>query len=338
MKAVEITKPHELNLIEASIPVPPKGFARIKVMAAAICATDLEAIEGNIAANYPLVPGHEWSGIVDAVGSPEDANWLGKAVVGSSDVICGECEACKRGEWRYCPSFEEIGFKRNGAYAEYMLAPVYGLSEKPEHISFSHAALCEPLGVALGTMKKCRVKDGESLLVFGAGSIGLCMVAAGKALGLKRIAVCDMSESRLEVAKKLGAERVIVAGREDIEAVMREYHKGGSDIVIDATGAEECIQKAFRLARKGGTVALAGYGRGKVMNIRIDDIHINNLKVIGAGNNWNMHSHAIALMADGRVDLTPLISKEIKLEEYKDGLKLVKERPEGFLKAVFVND
>ena len=98
MKAVVINKPGDMELKNVEIPVPPSGFARVKVKAAAICATDLEIIDANIPANYPLIPGHEWSGIVDAVGDDEDSHWVGKAVVGSNDVVCLKCEACRRGE------------------------------------------------------------------------------------------------------------------------------------------------------------------------------------------------------------------------------------------------
>ena len=118
MKAVVIKEPGKVSLEQVEIPQPQSDFVRIKVKAAAICATDLEVLDGNIAANYPLTPGHEWSGIVDAVGSEKDAHWLGKRVIGSSDVACLTCEACRSGNWRYCKDFEEIGFKRNGAYAE----------------------------------------------------------------------------------------------------------------------------------------------------------------------------------------------------------------------------
>ncbi len=338
MKAVEITKPHEVRLIETEKPIPAPGFARIKIKAAAICATDLEVVDGNIAANYPLIPGHEWSGIVDAVGSEEDSHWIGKSVIGSSDVVCLKCDACRRGEWRYCKNFEEIGFKRNGAYAEYAIFPVYGLVEKPENVPFENAALCEPLGVALGTLKKAHAKAGQTMLIFGAGSIGLCMLAAGKALGMRNIVVCATRQSRLEIAKEMGAYATVANKEQDIFEEMKKLHPDGTDVIIDATGAEECISAAFKLARKGGVVALAGYGGGKVMNIRIDDIHINNLKVIGAGNNWNMHKRAAELMADGVVDLSPFITKKLKLSDFKEGLELARKRPVGFIKAVFVND
>ena len=338
MKAVVINKPNDICLTQVDLPVPPAGFARIKVKAAAICATDLEVLSGNIAANYPLTPGHEWSGTVDAVGSAEDKHWVGKNVIGSSDVVCLKCDACRSGNWRYCEQFEEIGFKRNGAYAEYMLAPVYGLCEKPDNVPFENAALCEPLGVALGTLKKARAKAGQTLLIIGAGSIGLCMLAAAKNMGLDKIVVCGRTADRLAYAKKLGAYATVATKEKDLEEEMKKLHPNGTDLVIDATGAEECIQQSLRILKKGGTLALAGYGGGKIMNIRIDDIHIKNLKVVGAGNNWNMHSKALELMASGKVDLSCFISERIRLEDYEKGLNMAKNRPEGFLKAVFVNE
>ena len=338
MKAIIVEKPGSAVLKEVDMPTPPAGFARIKVKAAAICATDLEILSGAIPANYPITPGHEWSGVVDAVGSPEDEAWIGKDVIGSSDVVCLKCEACRSGNWRYCESFEEIGFKRNGAYAEYMLAPVYGLVEKPENVSFANASLCEPLGVALGTLKKAHAKSSQTLLIIGAGSIGLCVLAAAKNMGLKKIVVCARSKNSLDIAEQMGAYATVATKEEDLEEAMRRLHPEGTDLVVDATGAEECIQQSLRILKKGGTLALAGYGKGKMMNIRMDDIHIKNLKVIGAGNNWNMHKTAISLMSDGAVDLSCFVTETIKLEEFEKGLDLAKTKPEGFVKAVFVNE
>lgn len=338
MKAVVIKEPKNISLQEVEIPIPEPGFVRIKVKAAAICATDLEVLDGNIAANYPLIPGHEWSGIVDAVGSEEDSHWLGKRVIGSSDVVCLKCEACRSGNWRYCNDFEEIGFKRNGAYADYAIMPAYGLHELPENVSFTQGALCEPLGVALGTLEKTGAKFGDTCLIMGAGSIGLCVLAAAKAIGLKDIVVVATSEKRLNIAKEMGAARTIATKDEDVLEVMKAFRPNGSDIVIDATGIEVCIQQCLKLAKKGGTVALAGYGRGKVMSIRVDDIHINNLRVVGAGNNWNQHKKAVTMMSDGSVNIEHFVTRKIRLEDYQLGLDLARSRPEGFVKAVFCDE
>lgn len=336
MKAVVIREPGHISLEQVEIPRPQPGFVLVKVKAAAVCATDLEVLDGNIPANYPLIPGHEWSGIVEEAGSEEDRYWIGKRVIGSNDVVCLKCEACRSGNWRYCKDFEEIGFKRNGAYAEYIQVPAYGLCELPEDVSFRHGALCEPLGVALGTLEKAEAKFGDTCLILGAGSIGLCMLAAARAMGMKKIVVCASTERRLRIAREMGAYAAIAMEHCDLQEEMRRIHPGGSDVVIDATGIEGCIQQCLKLARKGGTVALAGYGRGKVMSIRIDDIHINNLRVIGAGNNWNQHGKAVSLMADGLVDIEHFATDIFALEEYEKGLELARKRPEGFVKAVFI--
>lgn len=338
MKCVVIEKPGTVTLTERSLPPLSKGFARIKVKAAAICATDLEVVDGRIPANYPIVPGHEWSGIVADVEDSRDSAWIGKRVTGSNDVFCGRCEACRSGNWRYCKDFEEIGFKRSGAYAEYIDVPAAGLVELPDSLPFEQAALAEPLGVALGVWEKAQPALGKTCLVIGAGSIGLNCLAVAKALGMRRIVVAATSQDRLEIAKKLGAYATVATREEDLAEAMHRYHPGGTDYIIEATGIEECITASLKLCAKGGTVVLAGYGRGKQMSIRIDDVHINNLKLIGAGNNWNQHKKAIEFMAEGNVDMSLMVSETIRLEDYETGLEHARRRPAGFVKAVFAFD
>ena len=338
MRCVVVEEPKKVRLAERELSPLAPGFARIRVKAAAICATDLEVVDGNIAANYPLTPGHEWAGIVAEVADEAYADWVGKRVTGSNDVSCGVCEACRSGNWRYCPQFEEIGFKRHGAYAEYIDVPAYGLVELPADLPFTHAALAEPLGVALGTWEKLAPQYGKTCTVFGAGSIGLCCLAVAKAMGMRRIVVVDLNPERLEVARELGAHFTVDPAREDLFAVMKKYHPEGTDYIIEATGVESCISAALKLCRKGGYVALAGYGRGKTMSIRMDDIHINNLHVVGAGNNWNQHQKAIRMMAEGAVDMTPFVSETLDLSEFQKGLDDARARPGRFIKALFTFD
>ncbi len=338
MKSIVIEEPKKVTLIEKELPKLEKGFARVKVKACAICATDLEVIDGNIPAKYPLTPGHEWSGVVVEVENPKDSHWIGKRVTGSNDVTCGTCDACRSGNWRYCKDFEEIGFKRNGGYAEYIDVPAYGLVELFDDIPFEHAALAEPLGVALGTWEKVKPEGGKTCLIYGAGSIALCCLAVAKALGMRKIVVVATTKKRLDIAKKMGAYATIATREEDLFALMKEYHPEGTDYIIEATGIEECISNSFKLCKRGGTIALAGYGRGKIMNIRIDDIHINNLHVVGAGNNWNQHKKAINMMEDKAVDMGLMVSEKIKLEDYEKGIQMVRERPLGFVKAIFTFD
>lgn len=335
MNCVIIEKPGVIRYSQREPGPLAPGFARVKVMAAAVCATDLEVIDGRISANYPLTPGHEWSGIVAQVADDKHAHWIGKRVTGSNDVTCGTCEACRSGNWRYCEEFEEIGFKRHGAYAEFIDVPVYGLVELPDTLPFTHAALAEPLGVALGTWEKLSPQYGKTCLIIGAGSIGLCCLAVAKAMGMRKIVVAAASAKRLAVAKRLGAYATVATNEEDLFEAMKRHHGEGTDYIIEATGMEECISASFKLCKKGGYVALAGYGRGRTMSIRIDDIHINNLHVVGAGNNWNQHKKAVQMMAEGAVDMTPFISETLPLSQFQKGIDDARARPAGFVKAVF---
>ncbi len=338
MKCVIIDEPKKLRLAEKELPQLKKDFARIQVKAAAICATDLEVVDGNIPANYPLTPGHEWSGIVSAVENPAHSHWIGKRVTGSNDVVCGVCEACRSGNWRYCKDFEEIGFKQPGAYAEYIDVPVYGLVELPDTMPFTHAALAEPMGVALGVWEKAQPAFGKTCLIYGAGSIGLCCLCVAKAMGMQKIVVVATSRDRLQIAKDLGADYVIATREQNVFEEMKAIHPEGTDYIIEATGIEECIQNSLKLCKKGGTVMLAGYGRGKEMTIRIDDIHVNNLRLIGAGNNWNQHKKAIALMHEKKLPMNLFVSRTLGLEDYELGLADARKRPAGFVKALFVFD
>ena len=152
---------------------------------------------------------------------------------------------------------------------------------------------------------------------------------------MRKIVVVATTSQRLSIAKELGAYATVATKEEDLFEAMKKYHPEGTDYIIEATGIEECITNSFKLCKKGGYVALAGYGRGKTISIRIDDIHVNNLHVVGAGNNWNQHKKAIQMMADGAVDMTPFVSETLNLSEFQKGLDDARARPGRFIKALF---
>jgi len=356
MKAIIVSAPRAVSLREVEKPAPRAGWALIRVLTAAFCATDLEVISGEIKAKYPITPGHEWCGVVEAVNCGDGADdaccesgeigassanrggesWIGKTVVASNDVCCLTCPACRSGLWRNCPDFGEIGFAYNGAYAEYMTAPLYALRELPPAVSHIQAAMLEPLGVALGTFDKVNAKMGETMLIFGAGSIGLNMLAAAKAAGLRRVTVVERSGGRLEIAKKMGATHTFAGNKCDLQAEIKKAYPNGPDIIIECTGAEDCLRLALSVAPKSGRIALAGYGRGKNMNVRIDDLHIKNLVVSGSGNNWNVVDRALGLVSDGIINTECLCTNVFcGLDEYEKVVKMAAERPPGFVKAIF---
>jgi L-iditol 2-dehydrogenase len=335
MKAIRIEKPGVYGLVETPRPVPEPGWALVRVQASAVCATDLELIGGTIGKRYPIIPGHEWSGTVASVGRASDEAWVGRRVVGSNDIVCLTCKACRSGLWRNCASFREIGFKADGAYAEYLVVPVYALSVLPEAISFVQGALVEPLAVALGTLEKVDLRLGDTVVILGAGSIGLNLLAVAKAAGARRILVLALSERRFGFARKMGAHATLATGEPDVAVRIEALLGGSPDVVVDATGTEACVRLALSIAGKGARVALAGFGRGEDFRLPIDDLHVKNLHVFGAGNNWNLVDKALDLLQDGLVSTEILATHRFPLARFEEALEMTRTRPDGFVKSVF---
>ncbi len=335
MKALVLSAPNKLELQEVPTPRPQPGWALVKVMAAAVCATDLELIQGSIGGGiYPLIPGHEWSGVVETVADQAHSHWVGKRVVGSNDVVCHHCPECMAGNLRYCPDFKEIGFLLNGAYAQYLCVPVQNLVELPDSISFIHGALLEPLGVGVGCAEKGGIRPGDTLTVIGAGSIGLNIVAAAKAMGATKIIMAAQTRHRAQFAYAAGAHTFVATGEENLQEVVAKLHPGGSQVVVDATGIESCIVDCLSIGRPGARIVLAGYGRLKSMSIVIDHIHMNNYQLIGAGRNWNVLSRSLALLQDGLVSVEPYATHILPMQDYQQAFALAHTRPQGFVKAI----
>ena len=335
MKAIVVHNPGDWKVENVPVPTIPDNWALIRVSMAAFCATDIEVLKGKIKANYPIIPGHEWCGVVEQVNGG-DKKWVGRRVVGSNDVCCLTCRACRSGMWRNCSEFGEIGFAYNGAFAEYMVVPQYALYELPDEISNEQAALLEPAGVAFGTLEKVNAKLGDSLLIIGAGPIGLNMLSMSKAAGMINITVIDKNENRLNLASKMGADHTLRFSDEcDIRSRIGELYPEGPDAVIDCTGSEQCVKLALDVAPKMGRVGFAGYGKGRDMKVHYDDIHIKDLRVAGTGNNWNVLEKTMRLAQYGKLNTTCMITHRFNLNDYDEAVKLAETYENGYVKAVF---
>jgi len=183
---------------------------------------------------------------------------------------------------------------------------------------------------------KAGVSIGDRVTVVGAGSIGLNICAAAKAAGARHVVVAAKTRKRLEYAASVGADAVIATEECDLAQGAAAYHPGGSDIAIDATGSENCIQACLKLVRPGGTVVLAGYGGYRNMQIVMDEVHIKNLRVIGAGNNWNVIEKSLSLLESGRIKTEQLATYLTNLDDWQAALDKTEKRPECFVKSVFV--
>jgi L-iditol 2-dehydrogenase len=336
MRAVLIQAVDQLSFVEVPIPVPPPGWALVRLKACGVCATDIEILRGGMPVTYPLIPGHEWSGVVEALGSETDAGWLGGRVAGENEVSCLICTACRTGHWRYCKEYQQIGFGRyGGGYADYLVVPVYDLHRLPDNISFEQGALLEPLAVAFGAVTRAGMRVGDTVTILGDGSIGLhCLLVALRA-GARRVVFVGGQSARLAVAAKLGATHVVDFREGSVAETVASAH-GRSDIVIEATGSAEGIAQSVDLVRKDGVVALASYTPAHKGALSHSGVHNANVTVIGISGGAGWMGRAHACVCDGLIDSEPIISHRYEIGEYAMAMRQCETRDGDLVKSMFI--
>jgi threonine dehydrogenase-like Zn-dependent dehydrogenase len=335
MKAIQFDQPGKLSLVEIATPEPAAGWARIRIQAAAICMTDVEVLRGRHPVDFPLIPGHEFCGVVDQVGSPADEAWLGRKVVADNEICCLKCGYCRRGEWRACAEFRHIGFGPPGGYAEYVVAPVYNLHPLADTVSFAQGSILEPLGVGIAVASIAGARLGATAAILGLGPIGLNCLAVLKASGARRILCLDKQPKRLALAKSWGA-REATNDPEHLRALSKELHPGGTDIVVEASGHHPLIPLGISLTRFGGNVVLAGFCKHEALTIDPDVVQGTNRRVLGAGNNAGFIEPAALAVGDSVLRTEGMITHRFKLEDYRQAFSDDQLAASDFIKGVFV--
>ena len=335
MRAIRFEQPGKLSLAEFPDPVPMAGWARIRIRAAAICMTDFELLRGRHAVEYPLTPGHEYCGVVDQVGSPSDGAWVGRKVVADNEITCLKCGFCRRGEWRRCREYRQIGFGPPGGYAEYVLAPVHNLHPLPDTISFEQGALLEPLGVGIAVGSIAGARLGSTATILGLGPIGLNCLAVLKASGARRILCLDKQPKRLALAQSWGACEVS-EDAERLKALTRTLHPEGTDIVIEASGHAPLIPLGVSLTRFGGSLVLAGFCKNEALPFVPDSVGGANRRVLGAGNNAGFIDPAALAVGDGVLSTQGMITHRFRLDDFRQAFSEEQVMASDYIKGVFI--
>jgi L-iditol 2-dehydrogenase len=335
MRAIRFDEPGKLSLVELPIPEPAAGWVRIKVQAAAICMTDVEVLRGRHAVEFPIVPGHEFCGVVDKVGSSADENWLGKRVVADNEICCLKCGYCRRGEWRRCKEFRQVGFGPAGGYSEYVVTPAYNLHPLADSISYEQGAILEPLGVGLAVGKIVQAHLGATAVVLGLGPIGLNCLAVLKASGARRILCLDKQPKRLALAKSLGALET-TNDADHLKSLVKDLHPGGTDIVVEASGHAPLIPLGISLTRFGGSIILAGFCKHALQPLEVDVLQGANRRLLGAGNNPGFIEPAALAAGDGVLKTEGMITHRFRLEDYQRAFSQEQLTASDYIKGVFV--
>ncbi len=311
----------------AEPPSPQMGWAKIKVQACGICGSDLhEYAAGPVlicvdephsltGTKSPLILGHEFAGEVVAVGENVGNVEVGTRVAGMGGQVCGECYYCERMQYNLCMKGAYLGFHYDGAFAEYVNVPAFTLFPLPENVSSQAGALVEPFAVGLHAVRQGSVGKGDTVVVLGAGPIGLATLQAAVAEGAGRVFVLEIADSRKELALQMGATVVIDPSQIDSVTEIQKLTDGlGADVAIECIGSEKTAPLAIALVRKGGTVVMAGIFT-KESTVDFFDVAVAEKRIIGSFGYFTEFPEVIEWFAEGKLDPLPLLTGTIALED-----------------------
>jgi len=325
MKAVRLESIGEIFVREVETPVPGPDDLLVRVEACGICGTDRHLLHGEFPATPPLTLGHEFCGIVEAMGSDVKGFSLGSRITGDPNISCGRCPQCLVGRVNLCRNLKAIGISRDGGFAEYVIVPQRQAFEIPLTLDPVHGAFCEPLACCLHGIDMAEIKAGSSVVVLGGGVIGLLTVQLARLAGATTVILSTRQQSRRTLAEEIGATATVDPSAGDVIEQIAGPNglvPGGVDVVLECAGVAETVQQSTRLAKAGGTVVILGVlPQGEKVEIEPFDILFRELRVLGSFINPFTHRRAADLVASGTIEIDKLISRRISLDEAPDVIR-----------------
>lgn len=311
MKALVMEKPHQAVVKEVPYPAPRPGEVVIEVVQVGICGTDFHIFEGEFLSPYPLIPGHEFSGVVHELGEGVEGFRIGDRVTADPSLFCGRCRYCLTNRGNQCENWGALGNTVDGSMAEYVAVPARNVVKIPDGMTFETAAFIEPMACVVHAMNRLQLQAGQSVLLYGAGAMGLQLVQSLSRLGASRLTVADVSDRKLELARALGATDAVNVLRERQRLDGEKF-----DVVVDATGIPSVIEEA--MTHLGKTAKYLQFGvTPKHAEIRVNpfDLYHKDWTILGSMAINYTFLNAFEWLKEGRVQLEPLVSKVITLEE-----------------------
>lgn len=297
---------------EVPRPEPGAGEVLVRMEVAGVCATDYHLLKGGHLARFPLIPGHELVGRVEALGPGVEGLRVGERVAVHPVVACGECVYCRKGLPQHCLRFQALGVTRDGGFAEYLVAPAHNLYPAGD-LSPERAVFAEPLGCVLWGLTRLGPILGEEALLFGAGPIGLLLLQGLLLAGATRVYVVDPVAERRALARSLGAAEALTP--KDLPA-LREAHPLGLGVVAEATGRPEVVEAMPSFARRGGRILIFGvHPEEAKVALSPYEIYARDLSILGSFSLPDNLAEALAYLRKERVRVEPLVSRVVSLEE-----------------------
>lgn len=335
MKAYNLHGVNDLRYEEVSMPECPKDWAIVEVKATGICSSDIPRVFTKGTYHFPTIPGHEFSGIVKSVADEKFKKLVGRHVGIFPLIPCRKCQSCKDKHYEMCTNYDYIGSRRDGAFAEYVAAPVWNLVELPDSIPFEEAAMMEPFAVALHAMKIGGVAKGMTVGIIGTGMIGIAAGQWAKRFGASKVSVIGRSEDKRKMIENCGLEYLV---RTDV------IEKEEYDFVLEAVGSPNAIEMAISSTRRGGRLVLMGNPSGDI-NISQSvywKILRKQLNICGTwnssydGKNPSDWTEVVIALSNKEIEASSLITHRYNQNNLIEGLDLMKKHVEPYCKVMTI--
>ncbi len=340
MKAAVLQRARVLTMEQRPRPEPGPGEVLVRVRSVGVCGSDVHYYThgriGPFVVESPLVLGHEMAGTIAALGPGVTTRTVGQRVAVEPGVPDRVCEFCRSGRYNLCPNVRFMATPPvDGAFTEFVVMPQDFVFPLPDHVSLEEGAMIEPLSVGVYAVHRSGLRAGQDVAVLGAGPIGLVTLQAARAAGAGAITVVDLDAHRLEVAASMGATATVDASRDDPQSRILELTGGrGVDLVFEAAGSPRTAAMAVHLARRGGRVAVIGLPPDDNCPFPLVAAMAKEVDIVTVFRYANVYPAAIALVAEGRVNVKDLITHRFTLEEAERALQLSDRREDGVVKAL----
>jgi L-iditol 2-dehydrogenase len=328
MKQVELHAPLDVRVIESPKPNPKPDEILVAVARVGICGSDLHAYHGRHPfMELPIVPGHEFAGTVVETGANVHGFAPGQRVTLEPSLVCGECYNCTHGRYNICEKLQVVGCQTSGAMSEYLAVPASKTMELPESVTWDQAVMVEPLAVGVHAVRVARVQAGTNVLILGAGTIGLMVLQAAKALGAGQVMITDLIQARLDLATRLGADYAVNPSTTDLaQALEAAFGPQRADVILECVGIAATARDAVRVARKGTRIVLVGVFEEEVL-VNLGLVQDRELELVGT----LMYVEddfptALELVRAGQVEVEPLITHRFPLDQAAEGFAVADGR------------
>jgi L-iditol 2-dehydrogenase len=316
MKAIRLEAVHGLFARDVEKPKPGPAELLVRVEASGICGTDRHLFHGEFPCRPPVTLGHEFSGIIEGLGSGVSGFSLGERITGDPNIACGRCEHCHEGRVNLCRNLQAIGIHRDGGMADYVIVPEKQAFLLPAGLNPLHGAFCEPLACCIHGIDIATIRAGGSVIVLGGGVIGLLTVQLARMAGASQIVLATRQKSKRELAMQLGATAALDPSAAGFEANLLHETSGGADVVLECAGVLETVERAPRVARPGGKVVIIGVvSQGLKVAYEPFDLLFREVSILTSFLNPFTHRRAADMISAGRIAIEPMISRIVSMAD-----------------------